>query len=385
MTKHTKTDTTTEDHASTDEQPESIQLVADGVVIEKTAGAAADVDDVLTVSFDIKSERDETFELRLVEDLPAVAHGHDIGFHPEFDPDNWTITDGDRLVYEAVLHPREQRTTVYGIDGLAEAAGEIVSVRPAIETRASPEDAPIDTAPREVDPGEDPTGGIAPDEDPTGASPDEELAGDGSGVSDEATTGGFEYGEDEGPPGAPGDPMAEEGTLAGVDGNEEAPPTESRDSHDSRTSSTLPNDGSVLDALMVELTAAELSEANRELLREKLGLAPRNSLETKVRNLQNTVDDLIVYRDALEEFIDDVLADCFPGTVVIPDIHLDGVGFLILEYVRVFLEEPADDQLRGVIVVKIVDRRGGLRGARVQVELPDAVAPVLRADTLWKL
>jgi hypothetical protein len=64
-------------------------------------------------------------------------------------------------------------------------------------------------------------------------------------------------------------------------------------------------DGSVVTALVEELEERDLSEEEASVLAESLGLETENSVDVRVRHLQNQVADLVAYRDALEEFIDD--------------------------------------------------------------------------------
>ena len=62
---------------------------------------------------------------------------------------------------------------------------------------------------------------------------------------------------------------------------------------------------SLLRSLIEELEDGSLSEEERTALRSGLGVEPPNSVAVRLRHVQEQVDDIVAYRNALEEFIDE--------------------------------------------------------------------------------
>ncbi|MRW98051.1 MULTISPECIES: hypothetical protein [Haloferax] len=64
-------------------------------------------------------------------------------------------------------------------------------------------------------------------------------------------------------------------------------------------------DDSLVDALVTELAARDLSDDERAVLREALGVSAPTSVDVRLRHVQNRVDDLDAYTTALESFLDE--------------------------------------------------------------------------------
>lgn len=73
---------------------------------------ASEAFELPSVVFDVATERAEPVEVRfVVTDIEA----RQVGFHPRFRSDAWTISDG-RLVFEATVGPDETVRTLYALD-----------------------------------------------------------------------------------------------------------------------------------------------------------------------------------------------------------------------------------------------------------------------------
>ncbi|KTG26988.1 hypothetical protein [Haloferax profundi] len=76
------------------------------------------------------------------------------------------------------------------------------------------------------------------------------------------------------------------------------------DTTESETDVETDADG-VVDALVAELSARDLSEEEMAVLRDSLGASSPNSLDVRLEHVQNRVDNLAAYTTALEEFLDE--------------------------------------------------------------------------------
>ncbi|KTG30811.1 hypothetical protein [Haloferax profundi] len=95
-------------------EPEGVISVSDGeVTVEKTF--AADEFPVPAIKFVIASTRDEPTRVRVIDRIPESFTMESVGFHPEYDSENWTAYKDHRVEYERTLDPGEEVVTVYGI------------------------------------------------------------------------------------------------------------------------------------------------------------------------------------------------------------------------------------------------------------------------------
>jgi archaellum component FlaC len=70
---------------------------------------------VPAIAFEIESLADEPIRIRLVDDIPESFPMEGVGFHPDYEGDNWTAYRDNRVAYERTLEPGESILTVYGI------------------------------------------------------------------------------------------------------------------------------------------------------------------------------------------------------------------------------------------------------------------------------
>lgn len=95
-------------------ESEGVTSVSDGeVTVDKTF--AADEFPVPAIKFVIRSTRDEATRIRVIDRIPKSFPMESVGFHPDFESDNWTAYKDHRVEYERTLDPGEELVTVYGI------------------------------------------------------------------------------------------------------------------------------------------------------------------------------------------------------------------------------------------------------------------------------
>lgn len=233
-------------------------------------------DDVVKVGFTISSECDEPVLLRLVDQLPAQIEAENVGFHPDYDPDAWGLDGGRTVVYESRIEPGRERETVYGarvgsIDQLEEFA-----VQPTVELAPAVRN------------------GVESD----GGDRAERRDDRASGVDTHPVTVGNDSGARTVPdPAEPAD---------GVDGASDSPSQGAGgEPSNAGTKYSLETDEPIVDSLLDELRAGELTAAERAVLREELGLDTTSSEQVRLGRVKESIDDLLAYRDALEGFIDE--------------------------------------------------------------------------------
>ncbi|WP_423751455.1 hypothetical protein [Salinirarus marinus] len=293
---------------------------------------AADRFPVPAITFTISSAADEPVHLRLVDEIPDSFSMEGIGFHPDYESDNWTAYRDHRVEYVRTLEPGEEVETVYGVrvDDL-DRVEEFVR-EPTVELL----DESATSGGADGVLGRDTTQVVR-----------DALAGDQGlpGLDDEPLLGG---GEDEEPP-APRSIDSE--TVPAVTRREERasdpnsaaaespaadPPVEAAsetadpDAADesveaaeetgatsvgaaapetAAVAEAVPEHASELDgvaaALADEIRAGDVADEDLELLREKLDFGAPKSVDVRIGRLQSQVEDLLAYRDALADFLDD--------------------------------------------------------------------------------
>lgn len=296
---------------------ESITVNADHLSVTKCL--APYQNDVVKVTFTINSVRDEPVELRLTDELPECVAADAVGFHPDYEPDAWSVAEGRAVTYEVVIDPGEERQTVYGarVESLDQL--ERFLVEPEIqlagiqrEDTESVPSQPTEPGDAEMDDG-DPIDGPAPGERQTGSSgskPDDSPARDED-CTDTASEASPSQGESSSVAyaGAGTDPSDSDGGSVSVNETAAKGPEATTVKVDATTESdagTVHDDQvSVFDALIQELEQREPSEAERATLVEALGRPLSPSEQVRLDHVQESVDDLMAYRDALKGFIDE--------------------------------------------------------------------------------
>ncbi len=119
------------------------------VTVEKTF--TRDEFPVPAVRFVVTSDASEPVRIRLLDDIPESFPMEGVGFHPEYESDNWTAYKDHRVEFTRSLEPGEEVLTVYGIrlDESEHDPSEFLA-EPTVETVA-----PGEPAEREVESIED--------------------------------------------------------------------------------------------------------------------------------------------------------------------------------------------------------------------------------------
>lgn len=237
----------------------SIVVEHDGVTVHKSF---EDEDfPVPAIAFEVHADRQEAVDVTITDVVPPEVPSENIGFHPEFGAEFWSI-EGDDIVFERRFDAGEEYTTVYGI-------------RPeqVDDVESHLEEPDLATSPAGSLAGSDEIGGV------DGDITVEPLDLDADVDADEPD-------QHEEPDPSPGE---------GVDG--EGPP---------RTDS--PEEG-VVAALAAEIRSGEVDDAELRALREALlDVDPEgagDSQDARVAHLQAAVSDLRAYTDAMERFLDE--------------------------------------------------------------------------------
>mgnify|MGYP000029451357 CR=1 FL=1 len=351
----------------------SVSVTTDEVRVGKTF--EAERFPVPAIAFDIESVADEPVRIRLVDDIPESFAMEGVGFHPDYEGDNWTAYRDNRVAYERTLDPGEEVLTVYGIriddsdeaaDFLDEPTVELIEhgeaantgdvlgrettqvVRDALSGESDDElaglgpDAAADESapePRELD--DDPES-ILGDRDEsvttvdtsaeTAEESDAETDEDEDMETDEATDEDAETdasedtetdeGEDEETEESEDEPESVSSSAAAkrfdprdwdqrhetthVTSDEtDATPTEADEGDAEPTASPTATPGSVTAALAAEIRAGTVDDDDLAVIDEALASEVPTSIDVRVSRLQSQTEDLLAYRDALADFLDE--------------------------------------------------------------------------------
>jgi hypothetical protein len=92
---------------------DALEVLQDGIQVEKRF--EAEEFPVPAIRFGITSERDEAVTVRIADDIPQEFSMDGVGFHPDYEAENWTAYEDHHVEYERTLQPGEQVVTVYGV------------------------------------------------------------------------------------------------------------------------------------------------------------------------------------------------------------------------------------------------------------------------------
>jgi archaellum component FlaC len=328
-----------------DPDPETSVSVSTGEVrVGKTF--EADRFPVPAIAFEIESLADDPIRVRLVDDIPESFAMEGVGFHPDYEGDNWNAYGDHRVAYERTLDPGESVLTVYGIriDDPDEAAAFLEE--PTVEL---------------VEAGDTATAGDVLGRETTQVVRDAlsgEETGDLSGLGAEPL---LDDAAGEAVPRVPADDLAsvlgdrdrnvtpvdvpavetddDVGTDADADagiGAETTAETDGTAADDAETvddageagtdpatepldaDAGTPDDdsaaaapaagagaGSVAAALAAEIRADRVDDDDLAALREAFEGSVPTSVDVRVGRLQSQIEDLLAYREALADFLDE--------------------------------------------------------------------------------
>jgi len=280
---------------------EAVTVSEAGVTVVKQF--EADEFPVPAIAFRIQSQRIEPVTVTLSDDVPADVAVEDLGFHPEYGSEYWTIDD-DEITFEREIDADSEYTTVYGIRATGTDDVEKFLTEPEIES---------------VDPPLDDEGDLVDD-----ASSDvvrDVIAGDSDSVP------GLEDTDDE-----------EIETLNLADPNEsgETDDGETSDGEDADDEVGQVQPGSVAKTLAAEIRQDAVDDAALRVLKQELDLGGTggdtdgSAVDARIQHLQSEMSDLAAYTSALEEFLAEngqgaELIEEFQGRLAEFQGELDGV------------------------------------------------------------
>ncbi len=295
---------------------EEVTGSSDGVTVVKRF--EEDEFPVPAIAFEFTSDRDEPVQVTLRDTVPDSVAVEDLGFHPEYGSEHWTI-DEDEITFEREIEAGGDYTSVYGIRATGTDDVEKFLTRPEI-TNVDPPRAEAE-APAAGDGGDevipesddevvrDVISGESEDVPGLDEESDEEIEtldlkdpneeGSGSGESTTTTESSDEPSE------------ADEADE--TDGTDESDDTET--SAEAKDDDVGQSGGEAVDldadnlvsALAAEIRQNNVSAEDVKLLRQAFEIAGQEggSIQARVERLQSDVSDLRAYSDAMEEFLDD--------------------------------------------------------------------------------
>ncbi len=288
----------------------------DGISVEKSF--TDDAFPVPAVMYDLSSDREDAVRVRIVDRIPDSFPMDRIGFHPDYESENWTAYKDHRVEFERVLEPGESVETVFGIRDDDPDIEEFIGV-PVIEHVPVGEEI------------EDVLGAGEPD------AVREVLSGDRATLPGMEDPSEVEAPADEEPdtpttekerPHVPEPREIAVDTTAAVTRRDaaesdvplesEEPPTEdvseteeetaeSSDASDTETSepATTAAEGGIASTLADEIRSGNVDEEDLDVLRSELDVGVPRSVDVRISRLQSSVADIEAYADALAEFIDE--------------------------------------------------------------------------------
>jgi archaellum component FlaC len=278
---------------------------------------------VPAVAFEIESLVDDPIRIRLVDRIPDSFGMEGVGFHPDYDSDNWTAYRDHRVAFERTLEPRETVLTVYGIRIDDPSEADAFLDEPSVELI-------------EADETDQGSGDVLGRE--TTQVVRDALSGEESALSDL----GSEplLGEDADSP-APREPASgltsamggRDASVTTVDADgsdsERAPPDDSNASRTDDDAAVLadPGDdreraasrssatgdvgapaaapGSVAAALAAEIREGTVDDDDLAVITDAFEDDVPTSVDVRIGRLQSRVEDVLSYRDALADFLDE--------------------------------------------------------------------------------
>lgn len=302
----------------------------DGVTVTKRF--ETDEFPVPAVAFEFESTRETPVTVRVIDTVPETVDVGDLGFHPEYGSEFWTIDD-DQIAFERRLAPDEEYTTVYGVRATNADSGETFMTEPTVETVSSPDEdsetaetgeaddtdgTPIESAiPGETNVVRDALGGdssVPGLDDEQDDSIDIDLDVDIDQTDDTETVGEDGHEEPEEPEERP-------------DRDQSAAPA-AEESDRPRAGSSAEGAQSLVGELAGEIERGAVTDEELDRLRGALGLEDDDGSEgpagerdgavtAKLDQLQADIADLRAYTGALEEF----LAENGTGKQLVEDIE----------------------------------------------------------------
>lgn len=278
--------------------------------VEVTKSHETDRFPVPAIVFAIRSEREERVEVRLADRVPEGVSMDDVGFHPEYGSEFWSV-EGRTLVFERELEGETETETVYGLRGPDAEVADRFLADPTIEVWTGGESGSsfVEDINDQLTRSATFAGGENGERD--GATTGEAVESPGVFAGGErsedertdATVEDGEIGEDDADDGdrSEGGERGGSGTTVVEDTMDENTSTDT-ETHETSTDDETTT-GTVAMRLARELRAGRVDADDRETLRDALG--PRESVGARIDHLRSQVNDVAAYADALEAFLDE--------------------------------------------------------------------------------
>jgi len=284
---------------------DKVQMSSDGVTVTKRF--EADEFPVPAIAFEFESERDESVLVKLVDSVPEGVEVEDLGFHPEYGSEFWTIED-DSITFERDIEAGATYTTVYGIratdtDNIEQflSEPELDRVKPPASDGGGDDIIPEsgDDVIKDAIAGDGEIPGL--DDEGTDEPTDEDVGTldlkdpNSQGQSREQTS------DDSGAEGEDGSDVDSDAEPA------ERPEDDSAAEAAEASTADVSVEGSVVSALAEEIRQGAVSAEDVKLLRRAFEVAGEEggTINAQIRQIQTDIADLRAYTGSLEEFLDE--------------------------------------------------------------------------------
>jgi uncharacterized protein YoxC len=310
--------------SATNAESDRIETTNNGVTVTKRL--RRNDRDITLVVYTISSTRSDEVSVEIDEPLPDEFPVNKVGLHPEYLREKWDVSD-EGMVFEARLAPEAEIVTLYGVDVPTVAEARPFLTEPAVKTSI-----PLDgaaTSESNVDASDVGGDGLASDflpdspADANGTTARDPPATDGGATAAdvespetdavEEQSGATDEPADDAPDGsAPADATATRDSATPVDDDSGESTGSSADSGgpvgsaDGSAESTGSAGGSAdpVTALVESLDGRTLTDHERSVLVDALGVKNTKTMDARLRRVQQTVEDLAAYEDALADFIE---------------------------------------------------------------------------------
>ncbi len=295
---------------------DEVTVASNGITVIKTF--EADAFPVPAIAFRIKSDRTEAVTVRIVDDVPENVAVEDLGFHPEYGSEYWTIED-DEITFEREIESEEQYTTVYGIratgtDDVEQFLTEpdIADVDPPLEDEDGVVGGSGSDVVRDVISGNtDSVPGLSDEE---GGDEDEDIGtldlADPNSEGEEAEPEEEDEAETEEAEESEPEDEEEEDEAEAEEEPEDDDEDEAEEADAAKTNGVSGDIESVAAALATEIREGEVDDDDMEVLQDELEIEASGgtdgaAMDARIENLQTNVADMEAYIDALEEFLEE--------------------------------------------------------------------------------
>jgi archaellum component FlaC len=276
---------------------EEVRLSSDGVAVTKRF--EEDEFPVPAIAFEFASDREESVMITLTDEVPEGVAVEDLGFHPEYGSEYWTIDD-DQITFEKDLDANSEYTTVYGIRATGTDDVEQFLTEPGIDEVDPP--LPKEDKADTDDPDEDGSEDIIPETDNNVVKDVISGEGDVPGLEDDD-----DADDEEIETLNLKDPNQPDSVGGGNSANSE-------ETSDGETTAVDLDGDSVVATIAEEIRQNEVAIDDLKLVTRAIDkLSERNdggsssggAQDARVDKLQKDIADLRAYTDALEEFLDE--------------------------------------------------------------------------------